>query len=154
MPLQANSKATSHNRVTVRFSSFTRALHKLYLWHMHMPQRFRSKEGCKPQGKSERCSSSPAVTVDIRCAQRSQVATHPPASQELRTQIWPSVSIWFSTSCQTLVTFAGHKEHLRLLQGSFHLPHQAALNVFGNLACNLSVSQFLLLFSLPLLCLV
>lgn len=65
----------------------------------------------------------------------------------LRTPLWPQA---YTLAFHLCVTPAGHKEHPRHLQG-FHLPHWHALNMFGNLAFNLPVLQFLLLFasSLP-----
>lgn len=97
------------------------------------------RDGCSLQSETQSCCSAPAIPADPSCGQLSQVATGPPPSQHQDRNLASDLHTF-----HLCVTPSGRKVHPRLLQG-FHLPPQ--VNIFGNLAFNLLVPQFLLLFA-------
>lgn len=117
-----------------------------------MPRCRSSRAGCQLQSQPKRSAFllQPLLPMSAVSSSARRPHDHPPPSAE-DTNLGAGLHIYFSSLCQTRVTWAGDKGHLRLLRG-FHLPHQDAPNIFGNVAFNLPAPQSFLLFSLPLSC--
>lgn len=84
------------------------------------------------------------ILMAARCVHLGRVAKKPPSAQDLNLASGPCIHFVLVPDTAVL----GHWGHLRLPE-AFHHPHGDKLNIFGNLAFNLPLLQFSLLFLLP-----